>query len=40
MPCWHIGERNHQHVGVNIQITLLLQGLKHLQGVGHDMTQP
>jgi hypothetical protein len=39
MPCWHIDEGSH-HVGVNMQIFLLLEGLNHLQGVGHDMTQP
>jgi hypothetical protein len=40
MPCWHIDEGSHRHVGVNIKISLLLERLKHLQGVDHDMTQP
>jgi hypothetical protein len=34
-----IMEGSHFHVGVNIQISLLIERWNHLQGVGHDMTQ-
>jgi hypothetical protein len=32
-------EGNHSHVGVNIQISLLIERWNHPQGVGCDMTQ-
>jgi hypothetical protein len=39
MPCWHIDEGNRSPIGVNIQISLLLEGWNHLQGVNRDMMQ-
>ncbi len=40
MPCWHIDEKNHSPISVNIQIFLLLEGRNYPQGVGQDITQP
>jgi hypothetical protein len=39
VPCWHIDEGSRPLVGVNIQISLLLERWNHLQGVGHNMMQ-
>jgi hypothetical protein len=34
-----IMEGSHFHVGINIQISLLIERSNHPQGVGHDMTR-
>ncbi len=39
MPCWFIDERSWSLSNVNIQISLLLKGWHHFQGVNFDMTQ-